>query len=233
MQRSRFVCLFLVVALSGCSSSISRTPAPTTASLPAIQAADLRGARVFNVDPNASDVQIHVFRGGTLARLGHNHVMTSKHVTGRVWLHPAIERSGLELQFPVSELIVDDAAARAAAGTDFPGEIPSDDREGTKKNMLRTEVLDAEHYPDIQLRSVRIAGSQLNPQVLARITIKGVSRDVSVPALVSVAGSRLTATGAFDIQQTDFGIKPFSIGMGALEVVDRLHIQFKIVAAET
>jgi hypothetical protein len=30
--------------------------------------------------------------------------------------------------------------------------------------------------------------------------------------------------------QTDFGIKPFSIGLGALEVQDRLHLKFVLVA---
>lgn len=234
----RIAALVLVVAaalLSGCPSTTVRPPSQTKEALPkeavpSVDAPDVRGATLYSIESNASDMQIHVFRGGKLARLGHNHVMTSKHVTGRVWMHTSIERSGFEIVLPVGQLIVDDAQARATAGSDFPGEISADDREGTKKNMLRTEVLDAEHHPTISLRSVQIAGSQQSAQVIARITIKEVTRDVTVPTSIAITEGRLTATGEFDIVQTEFGIKPFSIGLGALEVLDRLHIEFKIVA---
>jgi polyisoprenoid-binding protein YceI len=233
MQRIALIGLIIAaVFLSGCPSTAVRPPSETKEAFPTVGAPDLRGATLYSIDSNASDVQIHVFRGGKLARLGHNHVMTSKHVTGRVWMHAALERSGFEMSLPVAQLVVDDAQARADAGSEFPGEISMDDREGTKQNMLRTEVLDAEQYPDITLRSVRISGSQQSAQVMARITIKEVSRDVTVPTSIAVADGRLTATGEFDIEQTNFGIKPFSIGLGALEVLDRLHIEFNIVAVK-
>lgn len=217
--------------LVACPATQVRPPPPSPA-LPTLGEPDLQGATVYTVDSAASDVQVHVFRGGTLARMGHNHVMTSKNVTGRVWLRDNVARSGFELSFPVDQLIVDDPAARAAAGADFPGEIKAEDREGTRKNMLRAEVLDAAQHPTITLRSARIAGTQQNPQITVRITIKGVSQDVTVDAKVSRDGAQLTASGEFDIQQTQFGVKPFSIGLGALEVQDRLHIEFKVVATQ-
>jgi hypothetical protein len=74
-----------------------------------------------------------------------------------------------------------------------------------------------------------VSGSAQRPQIVARITIKNEARDVTVPTAIALTNDRLTATGEFDIQQTDFGIKPFSIGLGALEVLDRLHIKFEIV----
>ena len=219
--------------LTGCPSTSVRPPLPSKEALPEVGVPDVRGATVYAIDSQASNVQIHVFRGGTLARLGHNHVMTSKHVTGRAWVQSALERSGFELSFPVAQLLVDDAKARAAAGSDFPGEIPDDDREGTRKNMLRAEVLDAERYPTISLRSVKLSGTQQKPQIIASIKIKEVSQDVTIPTSVTIEGSKLTATGEFDIQQTSFGIKPFSIGLGALEVVDKLHIKFALVAEKS
>lgn len=217
------------MCLTACPTTKVRPPAER-APLPTIGAPDLRGAAVFAVDPSASDVHVQVFRGGALSRLGHNHVMTSSHLSGRVWSHPTFERSGFELEFPVAQLVVDDPKARAAAGSEFPGEVPDDDRDGTRKNMLRAEVLDAEHYPAIKLQSVRVAGSAQTAQVTTRITIKDVARDVSVPVAVKVEGNRLTASGEFDVLQSDFGIKPFTIGAGALSVQDKLHIVFRVVA---
>jgi hypothetical protein len=213
--------------LLACTTTVK---VPPVAVLPEVGVPDLRGTRVFDVDSQASEVHIHVFRGGTLARLGHNHVVTSKDVRGYVWLHAKPERSGFDLTFPVAQLIVDDPVARAAAGSEFPGEIAPEDREGTRKNMLRAEVLDAQSHPTIRLQSTHVSGSLDLPRITTRITIKGVARDVLVPVEVGVVDGRLTASGAFDVLQTDFGIKPFSIGLGALEVQDRLHIEFKLVA---
>ena len=165
-----------------------------------------------------------------MARLGHNHVMTARSLKGEVSLHPQIAQSRFELEFPVTELVVDDAQARQAAGADFPGEIPQKDRDGTRKNMLREEVLDADHFPSVRLQSLRVSGTLPSARVVTRITIKAASREVDVPVSIVVAGNQLTASGQFDIKQSDFGIKPFSIGLGALEVVDQLSIEFKVVA---
>jgi hypothetical protein len=185
---------------------------------------------VYEVDPRSSQLSILVFRGGKFSRLGHNHVMTSQNLTGRVWVHPEFPRSGFELSFPVAQLVVDDSQARSAAGSDFPPDIPQSDKDGTRKNMLKPEVLDGEHYPQVKLQSAKIGGTLAAPQVTARITIKDASHDVEVPVKVVVEGAKLSASGEFDILQSEFGIKPFSVALGALEVQDRLHIKFAIVA---
>lgn len=209
---------------------VTRPPVEEKPALPPVPTVDLRGAVVYGVNPQASAVHILVYRGGTLARLGHNHVMTSRSLNGRVWVNAALEKSGFELSFAVAQLIVDDPEARRAAGSDFPPDIPEADREGTRRNMLKPEVLDAERYPEVTLQSVRVAGTPQAPQITARIKIKDASRDIPVTATVKTEDTRLTATGEFEIQQTDFGIKPFSAGLGALEVQDRLRVRFDIVA---
>lgn len=193
-------------------------------------AIDTRGAQVYTVNAAASHIHILVYRGGTLARLGHNHIVTSRSIEGRAWVHPSFERSGFELTVPVESLIVDDPREREAHGKDFPAGISQKDIEGTKRNMLRAEVLDAKQFPTIALRTARVSGSVESPVVTARITLKGVTKDVSIPVELAVDAGHLTATGTLDILQTDFGIKPFSIALGALEVQDRLHLEFLIAA---
>lgn len=220
------ICLSLLLA--ACPRPL-RPPAPAP-TVPPTAPADIRGATVYQVDPRSSQLSILVFRGGKISRLGHNHVMTSQDVSGRVWVHPEFARSGFELSFPVAQLVVDDAAARRAAGSDFPPDIPQSDRDGTRRNMLKPEVLDGEHYPQVKLQSAKIGGTLQAPQVAARITIKDATREVEVPVKVAIEGAKLSANGEFDILQTQFGIKPFSVALGALEVQDKLHIEFRIVA---
>jgi polyisoprenoid-binding protein YceI len=220
--------VLLSLLLAACPRPV-RPPAPAP-TVPPTPTTDTRGATVYQVDPAGSQLAILVYRGGKLSRLGHNHVMTSQEVTGRVWVHPEFSRSGFELAFPVAKLVVDDAEARRAAGGDFPPDIPQSDKDGTRKNMLKPEVLDGDHYAEVKLRSAKIAGTLAEPQVTAHITIKDASRDVEVPVKIGVEGAKLSASGEFDILQSDFGIKPFSVALGALEVQDRLHIKFTIVA---
>ena len=222
--------VLLSLLLAACPRPVR--PPPPAPTVPPTPAADTRGATVYEVDSRASQLAILVYRGGKFARLGHNHVMTSQNVTGRAWVHPEFARSGFELSFPVGQLVVDDAEARRAAGGDFPPDIPQSDKDGTRKNMLKPEVLDGEHYPDVKLRSAKIGGTLQAPQVTAHITIKDASRDVEVPVKLAIEGTKLRASGEFDILQTQFNIKPFSVALGALEVQDRLHIKFTIVASK-
>lgn len=225
--------LCLCLGLAACPRPVQPpSPTPSVPQPSPTPSSDTRGATIYQIDSQASELHILVYRGGTFARLGHNHVVTSKSLTGRAWMQPQFAASGFELSFPVADLIVDDPGARRAAGSDFPADIPAADKEGTRKNMLRAEVLDGERYPRVEVKSATVAGSLQAPQVTARITIKDASRDVTVPVVAAVNGDRLTASGEFEILQTDFGIKPFSVALGALEVKDRLLVRFKLVASK-
>lgn len=221
--------LFLCLGLTACPRPV-QPPAPTTSVPEPAPPAPEAGATLYQIDSQASVLHIHVFRGGAFARLGHNHVVSSKSITGRVWMRPQLSASGFELSFPVASLIVDDPQARRAAGSDFPPDIPDADKEGTRKNMLREAVLDAENYPTVTVRSIAVAGSLPAATITARVTIKNATRDVSVPTNIVVNGDRLSASGEFSIRQTDFGIKPFSVALGALQVQDELRVRFDLVA---
>lgn len=228
--------LLLCLGLTACPRPVQppapapSVPPPPTPTEPAPPPAPEAGATTYQIDPQASTLHIHVFRGGTFARLGHNHVMSSKSVTGRVWLRPQFSASGFELSFPVADLIVDDPEARRAAGSDFPPDIPEKDKAGTRTNMLRTEVLDAESYPQVTVKSATVTGSMQAPRITASITIKATTRAVEVPVSIQLTGNKLTASGTFEIKQTDFGMKPFSVALGALEVQDPLRVRFDLVA---
>lgn len=230
MRKFTRISLLALVALllTACPRPVRPPEKPPEA--PPAPGSDVRGATVYQVSPQESDVQIFVYRGGPLSRLGHNHVVTSKALSGHAWIHPTFAKSGFELSLPVAELIVDDPEVRRTGGADFTSELSPSDREGTRRNMLRPEVLDAEHYPKIMLRAASVGGSLASPRVTARITIRNATRDVEVPTKISLQDDRLSASGEFDIQQTDFGIKPFSAALGALQVQDRLHIRFNVVA---
>lgn len=228
--------LTLVATLSGalllaaCAQRAPVSPVSVPSAPPPVPKVDARGAQVYTVDPARSQLRILVFRGGALARLGHNHVISTRGINGRVWVHSDPSRSAFELSFPVAELVVDDAEARREAGAEFAKEVPERDKEGTRRNMLSPAVLDAERYPDVRIVSGRIAGSAQSPRITALITLKDVTREVEVPAQVSIDGEKLTASGELDLRQSDFGIEPFKVALGALQVEDKLHVRYHLLA---
>ena len=204
--------------------SASRAPA---VSVPALVPDEIQR---YRIDPAASTLHILVFRGGTLARLGHNHVISSHSLQGTIWRGAPIEQSGFEMLVALNELIVDDNAARAEEGEDFPLNLSDEAKSGTKANMLRSSLLDSDQYPNIAIRSVRVGGTSDASVILAALQIKDKSREVRVPVTLTQTGLGLQVQGAFDLRQSDFGMTPLSIAKGALQVMDMVKIKFRLVA---
>jgi len=179
---------------------------------------------VLGIDTAASLITIVARRGGALARLGHDHVIASRTLEG--WVAPAQGRA--TLRFRLDRMSVDEPALRDAAGL---ARQPSPEAiAGTRTNML-TRVLDAERYPYVRLRVTRAAGAD---SVDVAITLHGVTRHYTVPTRIDSAagGSRLLASGALTLKQTDFGLVPFAVMGGAMAVQDQLELQFRISAAK-
>src|SRR2546428_6092793 len=95
-MRSKPLCIaaallstLLALRLAGCAPLL-REPAPAPAGPPAdfpegyYREALGRGKPVFRVDPRESLVVIEVRRAGSLARLGHDHVVASHEIGGYV-----------------------------------------------------------------------------------------------------------------------------------------------------
>ena len=179
------------------------------------------GKPVFRIDPSRSLVVVEVRRGGSLSRFGHDHVVASHDVTG--FVAPGEGRS--DLYVALDRLIVDEPELRAEAGFDTqPSEA---DIAGTRRNMLE-HVLDAGQYPFALIR-VTNSGEPLLPKLEVAITLHGVTRTQRIAAQVRI-GEEFDVSGRLALDQADFGITPFSILGGAIQVQDRVELRFRIHA---
>lgn len=183
----------------------------------------------LTIDAKASSITIFVYRDGLLARFGHNHVVESHAVSGSVWLAEPPDQSRFELEFPVAALIVDDPAARQAAGPDFSSVPSASDREGTRTNMLGSAQLDAARSPVISVRSKAIRGTGPRYDVTAEVTIRGRASVMQFPAEVVRTANGTRVSGEVRVRQSDLGLKPFRAIGGALKVRDEIRIAFSIV----
>jgi hypothetical protein len=233
MPRTLRALLLTAIAfcLVACPAPQRPEPAKPGAAVPARPERDYTNAQVYQVVPGESLVRILAFRGGTLAGAGHNHVVASHEVNGKVYLHKDITRSGFELAMPVASLEVDPPDLRKEEGPDFPPDVPDSARQGTKKNMLSPALLEAERYPDVRLSTAAVEGSSLDAlSITALVGVKEQQHEVQIPVTVKVEGEQLTASGEFKVKQTDLGLTPFSALMGALQVSDELIVKFKLIA---
>lgn len=224
----------LLIASLACALAACRGAAPVAETrepeVPAEAAIDRSTAETFRIDGDASQVTILVYRAGPLSRLGHNHVITSRDLEGRVWLNDREGRSAIELSLPLQRLLIDDPAAREAAGPDFPGEIPPDDIAGTRKNMLGESLLDAAHYPMLRVRAQTAGDIESGPVLRAAVTVRGRVHTVDFPISVERDGDRLVAVGETTVDHTELGLEPFSVMMGALSVDEEIRLAYRIVA---
>jgi polyisoprenoid-binding protein YceI len=184
----------------------------------------------YRVLPEESEVHVLVFRAGALGRLGHNHVVTARDVTGRVLVAEAPAESTFELTIPVETLVVDDPEARAAAGSAFEGEVSDDDRAGTRRNMLGERLLDAARHPQVHVRSTAVRGEFDDLRVSVEMDVRGAQRDLELPVSVLFYDDRLVATGSARLSHGDLGLTPFTAGIGTLRVADELMFRYRIVA---
>lgn len=231
MDKTRRGLLIIVgVLMTACArppvlTPLTTTPAPTNFPATYYQQAIARGETVLRIDTAQSLILMIVRRGGALARLGHDHVIASRDVQGYI----APDNRVADLYLPLDRLSVDESSLRAQAKMET---TPStSDIAGTRENML-TKVLETDHYPfavvHIHAPAPTPASGAVELQV--SITLHDHTRVVTVPAIVTRQHDQMTAMVDLTIKQTDFGITPFSILGGALQVLDEVKIHVALTA---
>jgi hypothetical protein len=182
-----------------------------------------RGRPVFRVDPAESLVVIEVRRAGSLARLGHDHVVASHEVEGFI----APDEGRADLYVALARMAVDEAPLRAEAG--FATQPTESDIEGTRDNML-AKVLEAERFPFAVIRVSGADAKQRSATLDVAITLHGATRTLQAPAQIDADATQMSVAGRLGFDQTDFGITPYSLLGGAIAVQNRVELRFRIRA---
>jgi len=215
----------LVLLATGCAAPPQVSP-PATAP-PEAKTAGLPFEAWEVVD---SSLEVRIYRDGPMQQLGHNHLISSAALTGVVELREPRAASGFKLELPLDSLVVDDPGARARAGADFAAPVPAKDRDGTKRNMLGTAVLDAARQAVLSLSADGLKGGPVNYDARVRIGLRGEERVVAVPVSVEFAGDRMRIHASLRLRHADLGLKPFTVALGALSVRDDIGIDCRLEA---
>jgi hypothetical protein len=232
VRRASYLCIALLLAglLSACQPQPAPEPKPdlpagTTWPAYDFKRAAASGLPVYRLDPASSHIDVVVRREGTLARLGHDHVVAARDAQAYLLFGGPIGNWRAEMRFEAAKLDVDPAEERAKYQLDTDPD--ADAIEGTRRNLL-DKVLQAQRWPwlGIEISDFEREGSGFSAHM--RFLVRDVASEGRYVFSLEQAGDSVTVTGTVLLRQTDLGLEPFSTLGGALRVADQLEIHLEL-----
>jgi polyisoprenoid-binding protein YceI len=203
-MRTKIIGLTLAVFIS--SISLAGTPATIT----------------YELDASQSKFMAHANRSGLLWFKGHSHHLQASDFSGRVELTP-------NTITPASLRLVVKAASLHETGADF-----TEPQKQIINKELKEIVFHPDQYPDITFQSTNVtakmtAADRYEVKIDGNLTLHGVTRRVTIPAIVTLSGNNLRAVGKFSIDRGDYNVKATSAFHGMVRVDDDVKFEFDIV----
>ena len=172
--------------------------------------AAMAAAQDTAIDVQRSTITIHVGKAGLFSAAGHDHTISAPISSG------AIQESA----DPHVEFTVETAKMTVQPDPKVDAKTQAEIQKDMEEMTLETKK-----FPEITFRSSRIeklADGQW--KVEGDLSLHGVTKPVSLT--VKRTGDSYTAHTV--LKQTNFGIKPISVGGGLIKVKDEVDIDFTI-----
>jgi polyisoprenoid-binding protein YceI len=181
-----------------------------------------------NIDQTAGTLTLLTGVTGPAARMGHR-------------LTIAMESWRLRVEWaddqPVSaDLVIDVDSLRVLSGEGGVTSLSGPEKQIVRGNALKT--LDAKHFPTIEYHATNFAANGSTYRVSGDLTLHGTTGPVEVDVEVVTDVVTDASDGAAEVHlatQTEvshkaFGLRPFSMAMGAMKVADIVTVQFSAKA---
>ena len=202
----RILFIGLILAALVCPVSLGVAPATVT----------------YNLDPSQSKFMAHANRSGLLWFKGHSHHLDASDFSGQVELTA-------DTITPASLRLIVKAASLHETGAVF-----TDQQKQIINKELKEIVLLPDQYPDITYQSTAVtvkssSAGRYEVRINGNLTLHGVTRPVTIPAVVTLNGNNLRAVGEFSIDRDDFKVKATSAAHGLVRVSNKIKFDFDIV----
>jgi polyisoprenoid-binding protein YceI len=192
------------------------------ATLPGLLLQPTAATVAYTLDASQSKFMAHANRSGLLWFKGHSHHLAASEFTGQVELTP-------DTITPASLRLVVKAASLHETGADF-----TEQQKQIINKELKDIVLHPDQYPDITFQSTNVTVNRSTPnryevKIAGNLTLHGVTKPITIPAVVTLQGNNLRAVGEFSIDRNDFKVKATSAFHGMVRVDDDVKFEFDIV----
>ena len=178
----------------------------------------------YNLDASQSKFMAHANAGGLLWFKGKDHHLAAQEFTGQVEITP-------DAITPASLRLVVKAASLQETGAEF-----TQPQKEIINKELREIVLHPDRYPDITFQSTNVTVKDLGRhevKIDGNLTLHGVTKRITIPAVVTLSGETLRAVGEFSIDRDDFGVKATSAFHGLVRVRNKVKFEFDIVGRKS
>ena len=171
----------------------------------------------------AADGELHILTGvaGRAAKMGHRLTIGMKS-----W-QAAVGWAGGKPT--TAELTVDVDSLEVLGGEGGLTPLGGPEKGIARSNALKS--LDAKKFPQIRFAADQVAKTADGYRLTGTLAIHGTPRPQTVEGRVADSGDALALSARVQVTQSDFGVKPYSLMMGALKVADEVTIDFSATHA--
>lgn len=160
--------------------------------------------------------------GGRAARMGHRLTIAMTRWQATVGWADAEPAS--------AELVVDVDSFEVLRGEGGIKGLSGPEKTLVKSNALKS--LGAGRYPEIRFAADTIDKTGDGYRLSGKLHIRGKSRRHVIALRTQDAGDAWRMSVESTVRQTDFGVKPYSLLMGSVQVADEVSVSFTAVHAK-
>jgi polyisoprenoid-binding protein YceI len=106
---------------------------------------------------------------------------------------------------------------------------------GPEKTLVRSNALkslDAGRFPEIRFTAEAIDKTDGGYRLTGKLQIKGKSREHVIDLRTQDLGDSWRMSAEAGVRQSDYGVKPYSLLMGSVQVTDEVMVSFTAVRAK-
>jgi polyisoprenoid-binding protein YceI len=173
----------------------------------------------WTVDANDGEILIHTGVSGRAARMGHRLSIAMAR-----W-QATVKWAGAE---PVgAELTVEADSLEVRRGEGGIKGLSGPEKAVVKSNAMRS--LNTGRYPEIRFTSEHIEPTDDGYRLTGTLHIHGKSREQVIALRTDDLGDTWQMSAKSTVRQSDYGIKPYSLFLGSLQVADDVTVSFTAV----
>ena len=177
---------------------------------------------VWRLDASDGELLIRTGVKGRAARMGHRLtiVMTRWQAT--------VSWAGAD---PVAaELAVETDSFEVRRGEGGVKGLSGPERTLVRSNALKS--LDAARFPEIRFTTETIDNTDDGYRLTGKLHIRGKSREHVIDLRTEDLGDSWRMSAESSVRQSDYGVKPYSLLMGSVQVADDVTVSFAAVHAK-
>ena len=176
----------------------------------------------WSLDPSSGQLMIRTGVAGPAAKTGHRLTILMQSWQATVDWKGKVP-AGVDLTVEVDSLEV------------LRGEGGVTPLTGPEKGIVRSNALkslEAKKFPRIRYTATEVTATPDGYRLSGTVEIHGKSRPQSVEVRLEDRGDAWAVSAQAVLTQTDFGVKPYSLLLGAVRVADQVTIDFTATHAK-